>query len=362
MTHLSPAMARTACLRAITFHHRIAPLEVLERVALSPAAAQQLCRELLSRGVEAVALSTCHRTELYWDSAGTRHDALAEAALRARVTGAWPGDEWRMQRLEDEAVRRHLLRVAAGLESVLVGETEVIGQVRVASEIAHAAGMRSPVLVELLRDALRFGRLARSRTRIGTGALSVAAAAVKLLRETHHDLHHCTVLVVGAGRVGLRVVRHLLAERVGRCILLNRTLAHAETATAALSDRVTAAPLSELPAWLADASAVVAAAQAESLIVTAEVVRVAREGRMTPLVIMDVSMPRVVDPAVADIAGVRLRDLCGLQALVEENRARREAEIPRVEALLDEMLGSYRRRAERRLAWNQGIAPRGRTG
>jgi glutamyl-tRNA reductase len=360
MTEEFPASARTARLRAITINHRRAPLEVLERVALSPAAAQQLCRSLLSRGVSSVILSTCHRTEVYWDSDGALHDALVEAALRMSVPGPWPFDRGSASRLDGEAVQRHLLRVAAGLESVLLGEAEIAGQVRDAAAAASAAGMRAPALVELFRDAMRFGRLVRSRTRIAAGALSVAGAAVKLLRETYPDLRDCTVLVIGAGKVGRGVVRHLVAERVGRCVLVNRTLARAEAA--ALFNRVSAAPLDELPVWLAEANAVVVAARTEVPLLTAEMVRSARAGRLTPLVIMDASMPRAVDPQVGTLAGVRLQDLSGLEAVVEQNRLRREAEIPAVEALLDDMLEACRRREQRRQAWERSIAQQGRTG
>jgi glutamyl-tRNA reductase len=361
MLEESPASARTARLRALTVNHRIAPLEALERVALSPAAAQQLCGTLLARGLEAVALSTCHRTELYWESRDARHDALAEATLRATVPGAWPSAAACQGRLRGEEVTRHLLRVAAGLESVLLGEAEVVGQIRSAIDLARAAGMRAPVLVELFRDALHFGRLARSRTRIGEGALSVASAAVHLLRSMRQDLSASTVLVVGAGKVGQKVVRHLVAERAGRCVLLNRTLARAQAA--AEDSGVIAAPLAELPGWLAKASAVVVAAQAEGPLLSVDLVRRACEGRAPgSLVIMDASMPRAVDPAVARIPAVRLQDLSGLEALVQENRARREAEIPRVEALLEELLCSRERREQRRLTWERGIAAQERAG
>ncbi|HEV8357889.1 MAG TPA: glutamyl-tRNA reductase [Gemmatimonadales bacterium] len=357
MPEESPSPARPERLRALSIHHPSASLEELERVTLSPAAAHQLCRRLLESGVSAVVLSTCHRAELYWESRDPIHDQLAESALRASAPGGWSGLEGKVCRLRGEVAAYHLLRVAAGLESVLVGEAEVVGQIRSAVEIADRAGMRARILVELFRDALRFGRLARARTRIGEGALSVASAAVQLLHCTHRDLGECTVLVVGAGTVGLRVVRHLLAERVGRCVLLNRTLARAEAA--AEESGVTAAPLDELPEWLAQASAVVVAAQADAPLLTAETVRAARAGAAPPprpLVIMDASMPRAVDPAVAGIADVLLRDLSGLEALVESNRARREAEIPVVEALLEDTLAARRRREQRHHAWLLGAA------
>lgn len=349
----SPPSARTDRLRALSINHRTASIEELERIALSPPAAQQICRRLTESGVPAVVVSTCHRTELYWESRHASLDQIAESVLCAGAPDGWTGLQGRVQRLRGEAVAYHLFRVTAGLESMLVGEAEVVGQIRSALEAADRAGMRGPALVELFRDALRFGRQARARTRIGEGALSVASAAVQLLRRTHHDLSRCTVLVVGAGNVGLRVVRHLLAERVGRCVLLNRTLARAEAAVEARE--ITAAPLGELPAWLGRASAVVVAAQADTPLLTAEMVRAARHGAGSgTLVIMDASMPRAVDPAVAESPGVLLQDLSGLQTLVDQNRGQREAEIPRVEALLEETLAARRRREQRHLAWLLG--------
>ncbi len=360
MIEESPASVRTERLRALTITHRTAPLALLERVALPPARALALARELRGRDVEVVVLSTCHRTEVYWSSRTPAHDAQVEAAFRERTAGAWPAAERALARLRGDPVTRHLLRVAAGLDSVLVGEAEVLGQIRGAFEGAQATGVREPALVELFRDALRFGRLVRARTRIGSGALSVASAAVQLLRRTQQDLRRCTVLVVGAGTVGARVVRHLAAERVGRCVLLNRTLARAE-ATARESG-VLAAPLDELPAWLGRANALVVAAQVGAPLVTTEMVRAARPGAAPPLVILDASMPRAVDPEVAELPGTDLSDLSALQALVESHRAEREAEIPRVESLLEETLRSRERRERRRLAWVSGAAARGMAG
>lgn len=311
---------------------------------LSPAVAAQVCAGLRERGIESVVLSTCHRTELYWCSRAARDDGVAESLLRAAAPGPWPDAATSVERMRGEAVARHLFRVAAGLESALLGETEVLGQVRAAAEAA------APALGGLFRDAIRFGRRARAETGIGAGALSLASVAVNLVRRTHPDLGQLTALVVGAGSVGLRVVRHLTAERVGRCVLLNRTLATA--AAAAGKTGALTAPLAELPRWLAEADAIIVAVRADTFLVTPEMVAEARRGKCSgPLVVLDASMPRAVDPAVSAVTGVRTWDLSGLEALVTENRARRETEIPCVEALLEEELGMHRRREERRVEW-----------
>ncbi len=353
---------QTARLRALTLHHRIAALAELERVALTASAADILRDRLHSCGISSVPLSTCHRTELYWESRDAADDARARELLGATVPATLPRIPC-FHALRGEQVVRHLYRVAAGLESALVGESEIVGQVRTALELATAAGVRSRALGELFRGALHFGGLARTRTRIGHGALSIASAAVQLLSGIREDQPEGLVLVVGAGTMGKKILRHLRACRRDRSVLINRTLARAELA-ARQTDAVPAA-LSELPRWLARADAVVVAARSESRLLTADLVRSARPGQRAPsapLVIMDLSMPRAVEPEVAGIPGVVLRDLSSLEAIVGSNRLRREAEIPRVEALLEEALRLVRRRDERRLLWERDIDRQERAG
>lgn len=353
----------SARLRALALHHRIATVAELERVALTAPAAEALCGRLLARGIPSVPLSTCHRTELYWESRDPADDARARELLGNSIPATLPGETPGFGALRGEPVIRHLYRVAAGLESALVGESEILGQVRSAVELATAAGVRSRALRELFRGALHFGGLARTRTRIGQGALSIASAAVQLLDGIRKDQPEGLVLIVGAGTIGQKILRHLNACRRDRLVLINRTLARAEAA--ARPRGAIAGPLTELPRWLVRADAVIVAAQSESRLLTADLVRSAGPGRRAqaePLVIMDLSMPRAVDPEVAGIAGVVLKDLSSLEAIVGSNRIRREAEIPRVEALLEESLRQVRRRDERRLLWERGIRRQERTG
>lgn len=333
--------AAEAALRVLSVSHRTATLADLEAIALAPEAAAALDRRLRLSGIEAVALSTCNRTELYWCSRASAHDGVAESEFwaSARAGRRLAGDKLRRHR--GEAAARHLLRVAAGLESLLVGEAEVLGQVRDAIDRAREQEAAGPLLDGLFRAAVRFGRQARSATGIGTGALSVASVAVRLIRRSHPDLARCTVLVLGTGAAGLKAARHLRAERVGRCVLMNRTWARAQASATELG--VEAAPLADLPRWLVAADAVVVAAQATTPLITARGLRHAlAAGRPTPLVVMDVSVPRAVEAAVRELPGVVLRDLEDLDEIVAENRARREGEIPRVEAMLEEDLGKFR--------------------
>lgn len=322
-------------LRVLSIHHGIASIDELERMAVSEAALSRLHQGFREDGLEAVVLSTCNRTELY------------SYALR-------PGDHERSERLLMDAVGReaperahfaeargleaaaHLFRVAAGLESLVMGEAEVLGQVRVAIQAAEAAGVAGFFLSGLFRAALRSGGRARSETAIGGGALSVASAAVQLLARVHRDLPACTVMVLGTGVTGLKAARRLKAERVGRLVLANRTPRRAEEAAVELGAE--AVTLEDVPRLLEHIDAVVAATQAEQPLLTAPMLRAARAQARDPLVLIDLSLPRTIDPECGRLDGVLLHDLSGLEEIVAHNRARREHEVPRVAALLDQEL------------------------
>jgi glutamyl-tRNA reductase len=315
-------------LRALAIHHRNAPLPLLERVALAAVQREALHARLRAHGIEAVVLSTCHRSELYYRAHTRGDDTRAEALWRAPLEDV----DVEPARLTGRDAAEHLFRVAAGLESLVLGETEVLGQLRTALEAATHAGSAGPLLARTFHAALRCGGRARGETGIGAGALSIASAAVRLLDAGSRDLSSLTVLVLGAGATGLKVARHLSAEGVRRLVLLNRTTERARVAAEELE--VEHAELSDLPWLLMQADAVVAAAQVERPLIDPAMVSVhaAREG--APLTLVDLSLPRAVDPACAAIPGVRVLNLADLEQVVAANRSRRESEIPRVRAIV----------------------------
>jgi glutamyl-tRNA reductase len=341
LAHSADRLTGTDALRCLSINHRTAPIDELERMALSPVAVADLHRGFQAHRLEAAVLSTCNRTELYSYAARPGDHARAEALLMAAAGGGAPPLA-HFAETAGLAASTHLFRVAAGLESLVVGEAEVLGQVRAAIEAAEAAGTAGFFLSGLFRAALRFGGRARSETGIGTGALSVASASIRLLARVHQDLSACTVLVVGTGTTGLKAARHLKAERVGRLVLANRTPQRAEEAAAELGAEAVA--LEDLPRLLVGIDAVVTAVQVERPLITAEMLK-ARAGTPEPLVLIDVSLPRAIDPACGKLAGVVLHDLSGLEEIVAHNRARREREIPRVVALLEQELRMFEAQA-----------------
>jgi glutamyl-tRNA reductase len=333
--HTAAAFSGLAALRAISVNHHTTGFAELATLSLAAPDAQRLRERLAESSIEAAVLATCNRSEVYWRArlpgdddvaAGAFCDALGlgEDAL-GRVSTRWAG----------EAAARHLFRVCCGLESLVVGEAEILGQVRAANEASVGAGDFIP---GVLRAALRAGRQARAETAIGVGAMSVASMAVRWLAG-RVALGASRVLVVGAGQTGTKTARLLRAEGAERLTIANRSF---ERATA-LADSVGARVISleALDVALADADAVIVTAQASDWLITAEQLKRAVADRPGgPLLVIDLAMPAGVEPA--NVAGACRMDLTGLEAHVEQHRRSREAEIPRVEAVIARELGWLR--------------------
>src|SRR3954469_358596 len=279
---------------ALGISHKTAPVEVRERVALGEREAERLLRELTAHpGVqEAVAISTCNRTEFYLvttDPVQAEADLLASLATRAGIRPTELAGIVYTPRNCDAA--RQLYRVASGLESMIIGEAEVQGQVRRAYEIALAAGTTGPLTSRLFRAALEAGKRVRTQTLIGRERVSVSTVAVELAREVVGDLAARSVVVVGAGETSERTARALAAQGVTTIFVANR---HADRART-LAERFggTVGALDELPARLEEADIVVASTSSPYPIITAEeleLVMRARDGRR--LMLIDIAVPR----------------------------------------------------------------------
>ena len=310
-------------------HHR-APVELRERVALDPAGAAALAARLADRTGEAIVLTTCNRTEIY--VAGDDDEAAASAAgLDApELAGV-------RYRLGGEAAALHLFRVAAGLDSLVPGEGEILGQVRGAFE----AGRPGPLLDRLFRQAIHAGGRVRSETAIGENPASVSAAAAALAQQVFGDLGGRRVLLVGAGRTSELAARNLRTRGAEIAAVANRTAAHG----AELAEQLGAVsvPLDELVSALADADVVVASTSAPSFVVTREVVAEslrARKGR--PLLFVDLAVPRDVDPAVNDLDGCFVYDVDDLEAVVVESLAGRRGETELAERIVEAEVEAFR--------------------
>lgn len=312
-------------------HHR-APVELRERVALDRAGAAELAGRLAGEGGEAVCLSTCNRTELY--VVGEDGEAASERALvalaREEVAPA-------LYRLRDAGAALHLFRVAAGLDSMVPGEGEILGQVRGAYE----AGSPGPVLDRLFRQALHAGRKARAQTAIGESPASVSSAAAALAEQVFGDLRGCRVLVVGAGATSEAAARNLVARGATLGAIANRSLDRARRLARKLGGE--ALPLDQAEPQLATADVVVSSTGAAGLILDREqVARALRSRKGRPLFLIDLAVPRDLDPAIAELDGCYLYDVDDLEAVVTETLAGRRREAERAERIVAEEAERFR--------------------
>jgi glutamyl-tRNA reductase len=328
-------------------HHQAA-VELRERVAIDLEAAAALARNLVAGdGVqrEAVVLSTCNRTELYL--AAEDDPALATRADEALLSLAGDGAGSLAPvsyRLADESAALHLFRVAAGLDSLVPGEGEILGQVREAFE----AGAPGPLLDRTFRMALHAGRRARVETAIGESPASVPAAAAALAEQVFEGLAGRRVVLVGAGRTSELTARNLRSRGASVAAVVNRSLDRAERLAATLG--ATALGLDGLGRAVADADVVVSSTSAPGFVLLAdELLAPLRARRGRPVLFVDLAVPRDVDPALASIDGCFVYDIDDLEAVVAASLEGRRAEAVQAERIV---AGE----AERFRAWQASLA------
>jgi glutamyl-tRNA reductase len=306
-------------------HHQ-APVELRERAALDLDRARELAQTLAGESGEAVCLSTCNRTELYLaEESPEAAERKAEAALLALEEELGPA----LYRLRDEAAALHLFRVAAGLDSMVPGEGEILGQVRDAREV----GATGPILDRLFRDALHAGKKARTETAIGESPASVSSAAGALAEQVFGELDGRAVLVIGAGETGELAVKSLIARGATIAFVANRTLERAEELTRAYGGEPLA--LDDVAQKLQYVDVVVSSTAAPGSTLTRDAVAGtlhARRGRA--LFLIDLAVPRDLDPTIHELDGCYLYDIDDLEAVVAETLAGRRREAERAEAIV----------------------------
>ena len=327
----------TEVIRGARVSHERASVDQIEAAAGEDA--RGVVESLLAHdGInEAFAIQTCNRAEAYVvaDSAEAGQAALS-------LLSAGLDDESVVTRMDHEGSLRHLMRVAAGLESLVIGEDQILGQFKRAVEVARGAGGLGPTLETGLTKAIHVGERARTETIINDGATSVGSAAVRLAeRET--TLDGAAALVVGAGEMGKLAAKALDDAGVAELIVANRTVPHAEHVASYVDSDARAAPLDAVDGVLADVDLVVAATDHSAYVVDREDVVSAGN-----TLVVDLAQPRDVDPAAAEVAGITIRDMDDLESVTAETRRNREDAAQEVEAMIDaefaRLLEAYKRR------------------
>jgi glutamyl-tRNA reductase len=321
----------------IGVNHRTGPLSLLERVAVDPADLPKAIAGLVSRTNirEAVVLSTCNRTEVY-AVAERFHGAYADIRDFFCELGGLDPDELHphLYSQHDDAAVSHLFEVTSGIGSAVLGETEIVGQVRAAWDVAQAEGGARSTLNLLFRHALETGKRARTETAISRSTASVSHAAVEMAGEHLGSLAGRRVLVLGAGEMGEGVAVALVGAGATDITVTNRTHDRAVH----LAERVggTVIPYIEYHRALADADVLLTCSRAGTVVVSAELVADARRDRPEPLLIVDIAVPRNVDSAAADLAGVTLLDLDDLREWAARGLALRAHEVEHVRSIVGE--------------------------
>ena len=321
--------------------HRSAPIEVREQVAFAPCAARSFLRRLKEEGsvAEAVLLSTCNRTELYAviEDEGAR-GRLFEALAAEKGVGTYFLERHSYWLTDDEAVR-HLYRVASSLDSMVVGEGQILGQVREAYRAATEELCTGPILNRLFHTSLRVGKSVRSETGLGDSSLSVPRVAVKLAEEVFGTLEGRRALVLGAGEMSGLVVKHLKSSGVREIRIANRTAGRA----AALAERVGGVEVSfdSLVEELPGVDVVVSSTGSGEWVVGSELVAGALDRREDPLFFIDIAVPRDVDPVVQNLYRAYVYDVDDLVAVVDRNSEDRTAAAAAGEAMVEPAVLEY---------------------
>ncbi|WP_166238888.1 glutamyl-tRNA reductase [Paenibacillus turpanensis] len=339
---------------AVGLNYRTAPVEVREKFTIAaenmPLALQQLIQT--KSMLECVIVATCNRTEIY---------AIVD---RFQICGQYVRsfmEKWfhipraefnnHLYIYEDERAIEHLMRVACGLDSMVLGETQILGQVKDAFQLAQSQGVTGTIFNQLFKQAITVAKRAHSETTIGENAVSVSYAAIELGKRIFGDFSGKKVLIVGAGKMSELTVKHLKSNGAAKVMVVNRTKARAEE----LAEKIggVAYDMSDISSVLREADVVISSTGAKGYVLSQNEVRPAVEERASrPLFMIDIAVPRDLDPALSDLPNVYLYDIDDLEGIVEANMEQRRKEADKIAYMIREEMDAFKQ-------WNKllGVSP-----
>ncbi len=336
---------------AISISHHRAPVEIRERLQLSEQEARALLEEL--RNGEMVVLSTCNRTELYVrpavatqaEGAQLIEQLLSSGVVRSKTTEV---DRSFFETYSSTDAIRHLFAVISGIDSQIIGDQQIFAQVKDAFRISAEAGVSGGFVKKLSQAASRVAKRVITETGLNEGAATISYAAVEFARKIYDDLRLRHIVVIGAGETGELAAKHFLEREVGHLTIANRSLEHAR----ALLERIVPSGtkgsfdiigLATLEDVLPDCDIILSATSAPDYVLTEPVMKAALQKRQSssPVVMIDIAVPRDIDPAIATLPNVFLKDIDDLRTIIDRNAERRRQEIPKAEAIIDEELSQF---------------------
>ena len=337
---------------AVSISHHRAPVEVRERLQLSEKESRILLEEL-QKNAEVFILSTCNRTEIYaraFDEESRDDEDLIQPLLRVKA----PDDQTDgtydsyFETLSSRDAIRHLFAVIAGIDSQIIGDQQIFAQVKDAFRISAEAGATGSFLNKLSQAAYRVAKRVITETTLNEGAGTISYAAVELARKIYDDLRSRHILVIGAGETGELAAKHFIERGALRITIANRSIEKAR----AMIERVNpehivgsfnVIPLGALEDVLPSMDIIISATSAPDYVLTEPVMKTALEARKSsdPVVMIDIAVPRDIDPAIASLSNIFLKDIDDLRTIVDRNAERRRQEIPKAEAIIEEELARF---------------------
>ena len=329
-------------LLALGINHKTAPVTIREQVAFPPERLSTALLDLRTNGGahEAAILSTCNRTELYCNLASS--DDAQRAVNWLSHYHALPLDQLQhyMYHYPDQKAVRHMLRVASGLDSMVLGEPQILGQVKTAYQAANKAGTLGSLLERLFQHTFSVAKRVRTDTAIGESPVSVAFAAVSLSKQIFADLSKQKALLIGAGETIELVARHLYENKIHRIIVANRTFERARSLATHYGGY--AISLDEIPLHLAEADIVISSTASSTTLLDYDLVRQALKARRhRPMFMVDIAVPRDIDPKVAELADAYLYTVDDLQDIIAENIRSRQAAAKQAEEIVDTQVDHF---------------------
>jgi glutamyl-tRNA reductase len=328
-------------LLALGINHKTAPIEIREKVAFAPDRLADALHDLVSRPhvTEAAILSTCNRTELYCGLDDTDGHVIIDWLKEFHALGGHDLQPFVYNHPDQHAVR-HMLRVASGLDSMVLGEPQILGQMKQAFATASSAGTIGKLLGRLFQHTFAVAKQVRTDTAIGSSPVSVAFAAVSLAKQIFSNFEGHTVLLIGAGETIELTARHLKQSGIGRMIIANRTVERAQTVAAEFNAYAIA--LTDLPNHLAEADIVISSTASPLPILGKGAVETAlKQRKHRPMLMVDIAVPRDIEPEVGELEDVYLYTVDDLQEIIQEGLKSRQEAAKQAEEIIDTQVSHF---------------------